>query len=206
MDKAATELLIATHNQGKMREWQKLLANLPFTLKTLREFPLCPVAPENEHTFAANATSKSRFYSAHTQLLTVADDSGLAVDALGGAPGVLSARYGEIDFTDAERTNYLLAQLSPFENRTARFVCVVAVCDATQHPVTAFEATCEGTIARQPQGANGFGYDSIFIPCGYDKTFAELDEATKNRLSHRALAARKVREFLIKLDRNGTRL
>lgn len=199
MDKPTNELLIATHNEGKMREWQKLLANLAFTLKTLREFPPCPVAPENENTFAANAKSKARFYAAQTKLLTVADDSGLAVDALGGAPGIFSARYGEIGFTDAERTNYLLAQLSQFENRTARFVCIVAVCDTTQNPIATFEGTCEGTIARQPQGANGFGYDPIFIPRGYDKTFAELDEATKNRLSHRAIAAHQAREFLSQL-------
>jgi len=191
------ELLIATHNHGKLEEWQNLLAGLPLTLRTLRDYPACPEAIESGATFAANARIKAEFYRAHTRLPTLADDSGLEVRALDNAPGVFSARYGDAAFTDAERSRYLLAQLRdvPTHARNARFVCVIVLAVPSSNHVETFSGVCEGNIAMSPRGTHGFGYDSIFIPDGHIQTFAELDAEIKNRISHRARAAREVRAY-----------
>lgn len=191
------ELLIATHNPGKLKEWQTLLAGLPLMLRTLRDFPDCPEAVESGATFAANARIKAGFYRDYTRLPTLADDSGLEVRALDNAPGVFSARYGDADFTDAERSRFLLAQLHdvPTHARTARFVCVIVLAAASSNHVETFSGVCEGSIAVSPRGTHGFGYDPIFIPDNHTQTFAELDAEIKNRISHRARAARGVRDY-----------
>ncbi|HEV7905516.1 MAG TPA: XTP/dITP diphosphatase [Pyrinomonadaceae bacterium] len=195
---APTELLIATNNAGKIRELTALLSNLPLRLRRLSEFPQIVEVEETGETFAANAELKARLYSRQTNLWTLADDSGLEVDALDGAPGVLSARYAGADATDAERNARLLAALNGTDDtqRTARFTCAIALYEPGAETTKLFAGTCEGRIARQPRGDNGFGYDPLFIPTGYAQTFGELPDELKHQLSHRARALHAVRAYL----------
>lgn len=192
------ELLIATHNAGKIRELTELLSNLPLRLRRLSEFPQIGEVEETGETFAANAELKARLYSLRTNLWTLADDSGLEVDALDGAPGVLSARYGGANATNAERNALLLAALSGTDDtgRTARFTCAIALYEPEVQTTKIFTGTCEGHISQQPRGNNGFGYDPLFIPTGYAHTFGELPDELKQQLSHRALALAGVRAYL----------
>jgi len=184
------ELLVATNNAGKVRELSQLLSGAPLRLRLLSEFDGVAEAEETGTTFAENATLKALYYSAHAGLLTLSDDSGLAVDALNGAPGVYSARYAGADATYAERMAKLLGELEAAgdTDRRARFVCVIAVADPLAGTVETFEGVCEGRIARAPRGTGGFGYDPLFIPEGHDRTFGELPEEVKHSLSHRARA------------------
>jgi XTP/dITP diphosphohydrolase len=199
-----TELLVATGNAGKVRELSRLLAGLPLGLCLLSEFADVPEAAETGATFAENATLKALHYSKHCRLLTLSDDSGLAVEALGGAPGVYSARYAGAHATYAERMAKLLGELEAAggDDRRARFVCVVALADPSAGTVRAFEGVCEGRIARAPRGAGGVGYDPIFIPDGHEQTFGELPAEVKHSVSHRAralaLAVRHLRESFTK--------
>ena len=195
---ARPELLIATHNGGKIRELCELLSNLPLRLRRLSEFPQIPEVEETGQTFAANAELKARLYSRQTNLWTLADDSGLEVDALGGAPGVFSARYGGANATDAERNARLLAELSGTDeaHRTARFTCAIALCEPGAHTTKIFSGTCEGRISERPRGNNGFGYDPLFVPTGYTHTFGELPDELKQQMSHRARALAEVRAYL----------
>src|SRR5688572_27360800 len=194
-----SELLVATNNAGKVRELSQLLAGLPLRLRLLSEFDGVPEAEETGSTFAENATLKALHYSALTGLLTLSDDSGLAVDALGGAPGVYSARYAGARATYEERMARLLGEIEAAgaDDRRARFVCVIAVADPSACALETFEGVCEGRIARAPRGSGGFGYDPVFIPDGHDQTFGELPEEVKHSISHRAralaLAARRLR-------------
>jgi XTP/dITP diphosphohydrolase len=193
-----TELLVATNNAGKVRELSQLLSGAPLRLRLLSEFGGVAEAEETGTTFAENAVLKALHYSAHAGLLTLSDDSGLAVDALGGAPGVYSARYAGAGATYAERMRKLLAEVESTgdADRRARFVCVIAVADPSDNTVETFEGVCEGRLAHAPRGTGGFGYDPLFIPEGYDKTFGELPEQVKHSLSHRARAlARAVRHL-----------
>lgn len=187
------KLLIATHNQGKVREYRALLSDLPLEVTYLDAERVTFEAEETGATFADNAIEKARAYASATGLLTWADDSGLDVDALHGAPGVLSARYGAPEArTDQDRYQLLLAQLAgvPEDSRTARFHCVVALVwpDGRVHTV---DGVCEGRIGFEPRGSHGFGYDPIFLvaEAGYAQTMAELDPAHKNSISHRGRAA-----------------
>ncbi len=184
------ELLVATNNKGKVRELSQLLSDFPLGLRLLGEFPDIEEAEETGETFAENATIKALHYSARSNLLTLSDDSGLSVDALGGAPGVYSARYAGREATYAERMSKLLGELDATgdTSRRARFVCVIAVADPTAGTLYTFEGTCEGRIARAPRGTGGFGYDPLFIPDGHDQTFGELPAEVKHTLSHRARA------------------
>ena len=195
---ADPELLIATHNAGKIRELSALLSNLPLRLRRLSEFPGIEEVEETGETFAANAELKARLYSRQTNLWTLADDSGLEVDALGGAPGVLSARYGGAHITDAQRNALLLAALNGTDapHRTARFTCAIALYEPESETTKLFAGTCEGRITRHPRGSNGFGYDPLFIPTGYAHTFGELPDELKQQLSHRARALAAVRAYL----------
>lgn len=185
-----TELLVATNNQGKVRELSQLLSDFPLRLRLLGEFPELAEAEETGATFAENATIKALHYSAYTRLLTLSDDSGLVVDALGGAPGVHSARYAGREATYAERMSKLLDELDATGDaeRRARFICVIAVADPSTGMLHTFEGACEGRIARAPRGSGGFGYDPLFIPDAYDRTFGELNTEVKHSLSHRARA------------------
>ncbi|HEX8187320.1 MAG TPA: RdgB/HAM1 family non-canonical purine NTP pyrophosphatase [Pyrinomonadaceae bacterium] len=184
------ELLIATNNKGKVGELAQLLSDFPLRLHLLDEFPGIDEAEETGETFEENATLKALHYSARTRLLTLSDDSGLSVDALGGAPGVRSARYAGREATYAERMAKLLGELDATGDggRRARFVCVIAVADPAAGTLHTFEGACEGRIAPAPRGAGGFGYDPLFIPDGHDRTFGELPAEIKHTLSHRARA------------------
>ncbi|HEX8473293.1 MAG TPA: XTP/dITP diphosphatase [Pyrinomonadaceae bacterium] len=192
------QLLVATHNPGKVREFALLLRDVPVRLRGLVEFPQASEVEETGATFAENAALKARSYAAQTGLWTLADDSGLEVEALGGAPGVYSARYAGIGASAEQRIERLLNELAQTGDaeRRARFVCVIAIF----HPATAaldfFEGKCEGRIISEPRGTNGFGYDPIFVPEGYTQTFGELSDETKAHLSHRARALDAARTFL----------
>lgn len=204
MKKKPLEILIATRNTGKLRELQELLNSLPFVLRCLNDFPLTSEVEETGQTFAENAVLKATEYALQTGLWTLADDSGLEVDALGGAPGIFSARYGGDGATDAERVTKLLDQLSQTGDteRRARFVCVIALADEKAGVVGTFTGTCEGRIALEPRGSNGFGYDPVFVPDGYNESFGELASNVKQHLSHRARALQAAQAFLLQHFQN----
>ncbi len=199
------KLLLATSNAGKAREYRVLLAEVPFTITTPAEENLGGAAEETGSTFEENALLKARHFARRSGLFTLADDSGLEVDALGGEPGVRSARYAGPEATDQERVAFLLTKLEqiPWEQRTARFRCVIALVWPSGAEETV-EGSCEGLISFRSKGYDGFGYDPVFYVPELGKTFAELDTATKNRLSHRGQAARKVAERLRSLDKAAT--
>ena len=194
-------LLVATSNAGKLRELRSLLGDLPFDLLSLADFPKIEFVEETGSTFAENAALKASGYARQAKALTLADDSGLVVDALGGRPGVHSARYICSDATYPERIALLLAELANAKNpdRIARFVCAMTVGTESGEIVFATEKICEGRIAAAARGTGGFGYDPIFVPDGYDQTFAELPSEIKNQISHRGRALQDVRKFLVSL-------
>jgi XTP/dITP diphosphohydrolase len=195
-------LLLGTRNPGKVIEISSILAGSGWSFSSLQEFPQVGEAEENFVTFAENAIAKAQFYASATGLCALADDSGLEVAALGGAPGVFSARYAGKDATDADRRVLLLSELAKTDdtNRRARFDAVVAISTPGGEVLNVSEGICEGTITFAPRGTGGFGYDPLFIPDGYDETFAELPDAVKNLISHRARALMRTREFLSQLD------
>lgn len=195
-------VLVATRNRGKLAELERLFVGVgELSLVSLDAFPEVPEVVEDGATFAANAEKKAREYADATGLPTIADDSGLEVDALGGAPGVLSARYAGESATDAANNAKLLAALAdvPDHARTARFRCVLAFVDprgALGPQAHLEEGTVEGAILHASRGTNGFGYDPLFLPRGGTRTTAELPSDEKDRLSHRGQAARKLARFL----------
>ena len=189
-------LLLGSANQGKLRELRTILDGLPVELVGLAEVGLGdpPEVEETGDTFLENALLKARAYAAWSGLAAVADDSGLEVDALGGAPGVRSARYAGQGAGDQANLDKLLAELSgvPPERRTARFRCAAVLYDSGQGTWHA-EAAWEGRVLEAPRGSGGFGYDPVFLPDGWDKTSAEVDQATKDAASHRGKAFRALR-------------
>lgn len=192
------ELLIATKNNGKIREIQELLANIPVKIRTLNEFEEIIEPEETGATFAENAILKANYYAQRTGILALADDSGLKVAALNGAPGVFSARYAGKNATDAERIKKLLLEMNQVsgENRDGQFVCAMAIVDKNGASKCLVEGVCEGRIAFSPAGKNGFGYDPVFIPKGFSETFGEISKEIKQKISHRALASLKIVGFL----------
>lgn len=185
-------ILVATMNAGKLREYERLLADVPgLELETMRSLETPVEVEEDRDTFVGNARKKAYEIAAASGMPCLADDSGLEVDALGGGPGVRSARYAGDSGGDAENNAKLLEALRdvPDAERTARFRCVIAVVDAEGRELAIAEGSCEGRIAREPKGTHGFGYDPLFIPDGFTHTMAELGPETKNRISHRAKAA-----------------
>src|SRR6266542_194384 len=207
------ELLLATRNPGKISEIQEGLSFLPIKLRYLNEFPNVSPIDEVGRTYEENAVIKALGYSRQTGVYSLADDSGLEVDALGGMPGVFSARFGG-DPSDPERINKLLAALSQSseKKRTARVVCCMALVGWQPEQETVntgdprllkvTEGRCEGVIAHASRGTNGFGFDPVFLPAGYDATFAELPNEVQATISHRALALLGMRAFLDReLDR-----
>jgi XTP/dITP diphosphohydrolase len=188
-------LILATRNAGKVREMEALLAGSAWSLERLPEE--IGELTETGATFAANAREKALFAAARLPYPVLADDSGLQIDALGGEPGVRSARYIDPDLDPAARNRAVLDKLRevPDAQRTARFVChlVLAHDGAVVHEVT---GTCEGTIARQPRGNGGFGYDPIFVVPELGRTFAEISREEKSSRSHRGVAARAMAAFL----------
>lgn len=186
------ELLVGTGNKGKFLEIADKFSDLPIQLKSLKDFPSILEPEETGKTFAENAILKARSYALQTGLWTLADDSGLEVEALGGAPGIFSARFASIGAKDEENIEKLLKELQEKRNRSARFVCVMAVVDDRGELRFLAEGFCNGIIIDEPRGKNGFGYDPIFVPSGFDKTFAELSLEEKQRISHRAEALKKI--------------
>ena len=191
-------LLLGTRNPGKVKEIATILEGLGWTFSSLQEFEDFGPAAEDGVTYAENAIAKARFYAAATGLLALADDSGLEVAALGGAPGVYSARYAGEGASDADRRQLLLSELAKVDSkdRRARFVASVAITDPNGVVLNVSEGICEGTITFEPRGNSGFGYDPLFVPDGYDQTFAELPDEVKNRISHRARALMQTRDSL----------
>jgi len=192
-------LLLGTRNPGKVIEITSILVDSGWSFSSLQEFPDVGEAEENFVTFAENAIAKAQFYSSATGLRALADDSGLEVEALGGAPGVFSARYAGAHASDADRRALLLSELTRVgdPNRRARFAAVVAISKPNGEILNLSEGTCEGTITFAPRGTGGFGYDPLFIPDDFNETFAELSDSIKNQISHRARALLKTREFLL---------
>jgi len=195
-----TKLLLATNNQAKVREYKDLLHSLPFELTTPAELGITTVVDEIGNSLEENARLKATVLATESQLLALADDSGLEVDALGGEPGRLSARYAGEGASDKDRINYLLARLKdvPWEKRTACFRCVIAI--ATPEGKVEFcSGECRGLITLVPKGEQGFGYDPLFYLPELDKTMAELPLEVKNQISHRGQAARKVYQAVKRL-------
>ena len=192
------EIVIATRNNNKTKELKELLSNTNFVLKDLNEIPNISEVEETGKTFEENAVLKAKSYALQTKMWSLADDSGLEVEALCGAPGVFSARYAGKFATDEERINKLLKELDETfdEQRRARFVCAMAISDEKGKIKFLAEGVCKGRIAVKPSGTNGFGYDPIFIPDGFEQTFAELSIETKQKISHRARATAKIIRFL----------
>jgi XTP/dITP diphosphohydrolase len=199
--KPPRQLLIATSNEGKRSELRQLLSDLPLSLFDLRDFPAVERIAETGDTFAENASLKAIGYATQTGLLTLADDSGLEVDALDGAPGVRSARYAGESGLDSQRIEALLAALSFVDEskRSARFVSAVVIADFNREILSVSVGRCEGRIALAPRGTRGFGYDPVFVPNAYDLTFAELEPEIKNQISHRARALAATRAYLLGL-------
>lgn len=189
-------VLIGTHNKGKVHEIGKILGGVNVELLSLNAFPSIGVAEENESTYAGNARSKAQYYATASGLWTLADDSGLEVEHLHGAPGVYSARYAGAGASDEDRRRRLLIEMNGVENRCARFVCAVALSAPAGGILRVAHGICCGQILTAPRGTGGFGYDPLFVPHGFDQTFAELDEGVKNEISHRARALRKARYFI----------
>ena len=194
------KILVATRNKGKMTELVKLLRPLEITLVSLNDLLIEEEIEETGKTFAENAIVKAERYGELGGLPTIADDSGIEVDALGGAPGIYSARYGGEGFTDLDRNNLLLKNVKkiPDSRLTARFRCVVALWVPGNKTVT-FEGKIEGMIRRFPSGNNGFGYDPIFFYKPMKKTLADITSEEKEKISHRGYAVRMAREYLSKL-------
>ena len=193
------QLLIATHNQGKLLEYRKLLQDLPLALTYLEEIGVEEEVAETGNTFAANAILKAQHYARLTGLLTWADDSGLEVDALKGAPGVHSARFAGPAATDQERYGRVLKELQLHPRPwTARFQCVVAISQPNADAETC-SGTLEGLITKVPRGPHGFGYDPVFFVPDMGRTLAELAPSVKNQISHRARASRQAQTLLTNL-------
>lgn len=193
------KLLLATNNTGKAREYQALLSGIPFRIVTMADQGIIIEVDETGSSFEENARLKATTLATESGLLTLADDSGLEVDALDGEPGVLSHRYAGEGASDRDRVYFLLEKLEdiPEENRAARFCCAIAIV-APDGTVDICTGECRGLITKAPRGNQGFGYDPIFFVPEMGKTMAELSPEEKNRISHRARAAEKAREVLIK--------
>ena len=190
-------LLLATSNPHKLEEFRTIFSDIPLRLLSLNDVQLNVDVEETGNTFAENAELKAQAYAQMSHMLTLADDSGLEIDALGGVPGVHSARYLGRETSYEERFRVILDQLNglPQEQRSARFRCVIALAEPSQI-IYLVEGIVEGVIAESPRGTHGFGYDPIFFLSELGKTFAELDPVVKNRISHRAWAAQSARKLL----------
>lgn len=191
------EIVLASRNRKKAEEIQRILAGQPIEVRSLADFPDCPDVEEDRDTFDGNAIKKAQAVAAYTGRMALADDSGLEVAALKGAPGVYSARYAGEGATDALNVEKMLSELAdiPDSQRDARFVCCIALA-APDGEVHTFWGFAEGSIGRVPKGGSGFGYDPLFYPAGHDRTFAEMLPAEKDALSHRRKALRKLSDYL----------
>jgi XTP/dITP diphosphohydrolase len=192
--KFPAKLLIASQNKGKVIEFRELFNSLQVEIIGLSEFNISESPEETGSSYSENACLKATHYSRLTGHWTLADDSGLEVEALDGKPGINSARFGGAGASDGERITRLLSLLSNSNQRSARFVCSLALSDPSGRIVLESFGSVEGVIAESPRGSNGFGYDPIFIPNGFEKTFAELTPDEKQKISHRKAASVKMIE------------
>ena len=193
-------IVLATTNKKKVSEMKRMFEGYEICFLTLSSFPGCPEVVEDGKTFRMNAIKKAMAVSKFTGYSAVADDSGLEVRALGGVPGVFSARYAGDEANDSENVKKLLRELRPFRDsrdREARFVCCIAFA-GPEGKFNTFTGYVKGTIGKKQKGFNGFGYDPIFYPEGFDKTFAEMTDQEKDRLSHRGRAMKKLYKYLKK--------
>ena len=195
------ELLLASANSGKIREYRSLLDGLGYQIVTLADRGVAGVVIESGDSYEQNASLKATAHAESARLVTVADDSGLEVDAINGEPGIYSARFAGKDATDRDRIQSLLARLDgvPWEERTARFKCVIAVATPGGGELELCHGECQGIITLEPGGALGFGYDPVFYLPDLGKTMAELPLEVKNQVSHRARASVMAREVLKRL-------
>jgi XTP/dITP diphosphohydrolase len=190
--------VIATRNKGKTQEIKDLLTDYPVDIKNLNDFGPIPQIEEDGDTFDENAYKKASFAARILGLPALADDSGLIVETLGGAPGIHSARYAGENATDQEKYLKLLHEMRGKTNRKAAFECVISVAVPTGAALT-YEARCEGIIAEEPAGSNGFGYDPVFFYPPFHKTFAQISRSEKNRISHRGKALAELKSELDKV-------
>lgn len=193
------DIVIATRNKKKLKEIKRIMEEGDVSITnvfSLDDFPGCPDVQEDGKTFEENAVKKAVSVSKYAGIIALADDSGLEVDVLNGAPGVLSARYAGDSADDTANLKKLLENLEnvPYKKRGARFACCLAL--AYQNTVKTFFGYVEGRIGIEPRGENGFGYDPIFYPEGYDRTFAQMSDEEKNALSHRGKALREFQKYL----------
>jgi XTP/dITP diphosphohydrolase len=188
------DLLLATRNPHKTQEFRELLGD-SFGIEDVGANPEIPLPKETGSTFKENAILKAVTISKHIERLVIADDSGLEVDGLNGAPGVYSARYAGENATEVANVDKLLRELEKVRQRSARFRCVIALARAG-NVLGTFDGAVEGAIVNEPRGNSGFGYDPVFQPTGFEQTFAEMEPELKNRISHRATAAAALRENL----------
>lgn len=177
-------VVLATTNQNKVKEFKQFVSGFPIEVKSLADFGPLPEAVEDGLTFDENAYKKARHYAKVLGIPAIADDSGLVVEALSGAPGVYSARYAGDDASDRQNCEKLLKHMEGVTNRKASFVCVLSIA-VPSGPALTYEATCDGIILTEPRGSNGFGYDPLFYYEPLNRTFAELSVEEKNTVSHR---------------------
>lgn len=199
-------LVVASRNDNKVKELQRILKNLPFQVYSLADYSNIPEVDETGSTFEENACLKAKTAAKYSECLAIADDSGLAVDALNGEPGIYSARYAGAQGKEQDRANneLLLERLAnvPEKERTARFVCAIAIAEP-QGIIWKGEGLVEGSISTKLQkGRYGFGYDPLFVPAGWTRSFAEMDDKQKDKLSHRGKALRLAKKFLRDLTTN----
>ncbi|MEW6001788.1 MAG: XTP/dITP diphosphatase [Nitrospirota bacterium] len=193
----AMEIVLATRNKKKIEEIRRILEDTGMLIFTLNDFPGCPEVEESENSFKANAVKKAIAVAGYTGKASIADDSGLEVYVLGGAPGVMSARYAGEGADDNKNIEKLLGEMRSLgeAERGARFVCVIALA-FPDGKVKTFPGFVKGKIGIEPKGRKGFGYDPVFYPEGESRTFAEMDDSEKDALSHRSRALRELRRYL----------
>ncbi len=197
IEERVKRLVVATNNLGKIKEINEILEDLPYEVVPVSKFEKDFHVEEDGQTYAENAIKKAQWVAMRIGQLAIADDSGLEVDALDGAPGLYSARFGGGCLSQSEKNVLLLQKLADVSERSARFRCVIAVVSPDGRIETT-EGVCEGTIGTEPQGRFGFGYDPLFIVPEYQKTMAELEPKIKNTVSHRARALQQLPEILKK--------
>ncbi|WP_046173998.1 XTP/dITP diphosphatase [Domibacillus indicus] len=195
------EVIVATRNAGKAKEFVRMFEPFGVTVKTLLDYPELPDVEETGETFAENALLKAESAARLTGRPAIADDSGIVIDALNGRPGVHSARYAGIEKNDRANNEKVLLEMRnvPADKRTARFACILATAFPDGREPVFAEGYCEGAVAFEEAGTNGFGYDSLFIPEGYEITMAQMVPSEKNKISHRAKALNELRDILPKL-------
>jgi len=193
------ELIIATKNQGKLREIRELLEDFPLTITSLTDYPDAPEIVEDGRTFAQNALKKAATIALYTGKLTMGEDSGIQVKALGNRPGITSARYSDPNATDEKNNSKMLRELKgvSLAKRQARYRCFIALVDGKKI-IDVVNGSCGGLIAFKRSGTNGFGYDPLFLIPRYGKTFGQLDLSVKSSISHRARALKKLKKILEK--------